>query len=96
MKKLIYILLGIFLIGLASASLNVQLSDQGTGVTNSTNDLQSGNLTVLIYEAASGGDPIYNETFVDAIYNGSWNVMLGVISQQFVKFGLQPVGSITI
>jgi hypothetical protein len=67
----------IFVIGTASASLNVQLSDQGTGVTNSDGDLQSGNLTVLIYEAASGGESIYNETFVDAIYNGSWNVMLG-------------------
>jgi hypothetical protein len=67
----------VFLIGLASASMNVQLSDQGTGVINSEGVLQSGDLTVLVYEVATGGSPIYNETFVGAIYNGSWNVMLG-------------------
>ena len=63
---------------LVSASLNVQLSDQGTGVAylNGTT-LSSGDLTVLIYDAPTVGNLVYNETFSSAISNGSWNVMLG-------------------
>ncbi len=71
-----------------SASLNVQLSDQGTGVvyTNGT-ALGSGDLTVLIYTSSSGGTLIYNETFSDAISNGSWNVMLGSGVNLSLEFG---------
>lgn len=63
----------------AHAALNVALSDQGTNVVDRSTGqfLASGNLTVLVYQVASGGTPIYNESFNDSIINGSWNVMLG-------------------
>ncbi len=78
----------IFSVSFISASLNIQLSDQGTGVayTNGTT-LNSGNLTVLIYTVSSGGSPIYNETFSNAITNGSWNVMLGSSVNLSLEFG---------
>ena len=72
------LIISILLIGLVSASLNVQLSDQGTGVAhNNGTTLGSADLTVLIYDALSGGNLIYNETFISGISQGSWNVMLG-------------------
>lgn len=84
----IFFLFSFISIGLVSASLNVQLSDQGTGVgyTNGTT-LNSGNLTVLVYTSSSGGTAIYNETFSNAISNGSWNVMLGSGVNLPLEFG---------
>src|SRR3989338_8552367 len=70
----------VFLLSLTShAALNVMLSDQGSGVKNITtgNEVSFGNLTVFIWTAPSGGTLIYNETFINVIVNGSWNVMLG-------------------
>jgi len=62
-----------------SATLNVSLSNQGTNVTTiSTGSvLASGDLVVTVYDALTGGNLIYNETFTGAIVNGDWNVMLG-------------------
>ena len=62
-----------------SASLNVTLSDQGTGVrTISENTLlSSGDLRIEIWDALSGGSIVHNETFTGAISSGSWNVILG-------------------
>lgn len=64
---------------IAFAALDVSLSDQGTSVTvkSTGNLLPLGNLTIEIYDALTGGTLVYNETFTDAIVNGSWNVMLG-------------------
>jgi hypothetical protein len=60
-------------------SASVILSDQGSNVTDKStgNLVNNGNLTVSIWTVATGGSPIYNETFVDAINNGQWNVQLG-------------------
>ena len=76
-------------VSLVSATLNVSLSDQGTEVTNTTSGalLTLGDLTVLIYDALTGGNLIYNETFSGAIGNGSWNVMLGEIKNLPLEFG---------
>ncbi|MEA3329807.1 MAG: hypothetical protein U9Q06_03620, partial [Nanoarchaeota archaeon] len=73
------IIISIFLLTIISATLNVSLSDQGTGVINKTSGdrINDGDLTVLIYDSLTGGNLIYNETFVNSIQNGSWNVMLG-------------------
>jgi len=62
-----------------SAALNVSLSNQGTEVrVKSTGELLTlGNLTVTLWDSLTGGNLIYNETFIDAIVNGSWGVMLG-------------------
>jgi len=83
----------------ALAALNVQLSDQGTGlkITSSGTLLNNGNLTVLIYDALSGGNVVYNETFTSAINNGSWNVMLGQGSTALpLEFGKQYYKDYTI
>jgi len=63
----------------ASAALNVSLSNQGSEVrTKSTGELLTlGNLTVTLWDSLTGGNIIYNETFIDVIVNGSWGVMLG-------------------
>jgi len=75
--------------GLISATLNVSLSDQGTEVTNTSSGalLALGDLTVLIYDALTGGSLIYNETFSNAIGNGSWNIMLGETIGLPLEFG---------
>ncbi len=75
-------LLTLFITCLSSAvfgTLNVSLSDQGTGVSDKVAGelLASGNLTVEIYDSLTDGNLVYNETFENAIVNGSWNVMLG-------------------
>jgi len=77
-----------FSLPFVSAALNVQLSDQGTGVAyNNGTTLDSADLTVLIYDASSGGSLIYNETFTNNITNGSWNVMLGSGVNLPLEFG---------
>src|SRR3989344_2590437 len=96
-KKLISIITAITIsmfflaLQLASASLNVSLSDQGTGVIlKSTGaSVNSSNLTISIYDAVTGGNLIHNETFVGGIINGSWNVMLGenTSNQLSLEFG---------
>ncbi|MEK9184850.1 MAG: hypothetical protein AAB866_01645, partial [Patescibacteria group bacterium] len=71
------------------ASLNVALSDQGTEVrTKSTGALVvSGNLEVTVYDDPASGNLIYNETFTNAISNGTWNVMLGEAAVLPLEFG---------
>ena len=50
---------------------------QGTEIKNSTSDeFVNGNLQVLIYDALSVGNLIYDEIFSEAIVEDSWNVML--------------------
>lgn len=78
--KLIFLvmLLTVVMISGAFASLNVSLSDQGSGVKNASSDLLSiGDLEVTIWDNLTAGTLIYNETFASAITNGSWSVMLG-------------------
>ena len=70
----------IFLImSFVSAALNVSLSNQGTDVTTkSTGELLAfGDIQITVWDSLTGGNLIYNETFVNAIISGSWNVMLG-------------------
>ena len=64
------------IIPLSSAA--ILLSDQGTAVTlNSTGQLlQLGNLTITISDNATEGNLIFNQTFNNAIANGSWNLMI--------------------
>ena len=73
------LLFTLFFTTTVSAALNVSLSNQGTEVkVKSTGELlTSGNLTVTLWDSLTGGNIIYNETFIDAIVNGSWGVMLG-------------------
>ncbi len=82
-------LLSLLSFNMVSATLNVSLSDQGTEVTTTSSGalLTVGDLTVLIYDALTGGNLIYNETFSSAIGNGSWNVMLGETTNLPLEFG---------
>jgi hypothetical protein len=69
----------IFLILSVSATAVVSLSNHGTNVkTIATGELlESGNLSISIWDSLNGGNLIYNETFLGVIINGSWSVMLG-------------------
>ena len=55
------------------------LSDQGTNVIYKSTGLpvESANLTIEVWDAATSGFKFYDYTFINAIKNGSWNVMLG-------------------
>ena len=84
-KEMIVIifLVSVFLIlNFASAAISVVLPDQGSNVTYSANGtlVNNVNLTVTIFDNLTGGNLIYNETFVNAIQNGLWGVMLGTNS----------------
>ncbi|MBI2044226.1 hypothetical protein HYT24_02575 [Candidatus Pacearchaeota archaeon] len=76
---IIVILALILFMNVMSATLNVQLSDRGSNVKYKNNNslINGTSLTVTIYDAASGGNMIYNESFSSIITNGSWRVMLG-------------------
>lgn len=81
MKSTIIILL---LIALCSASLNLSLSDQGAGVRYLNGTLlEQGNLTVYIFTSISGTPVHWQNTYVNGIINGTWNVMLENVSLEF-------------
>lgn len=70
------------LLGPTDSPTPVSLSDQGTGaVTSGTGvPIVEEDLTVEIWDDPTSTNPvnlIYEETFIDAIVEGSWNVMLG-------------------
>lgn len=54
------------------------ISDQGTNVreVNTGNLKAVANLTISIYDSPIGGNLIFEQSFGDAIINGSWNVMI--------------------
>ncbi|OYT31645.1 hypothetical protein B6U93_03220 [Candidatus Woesearchaeota archaeon ex4484_78] len=92
MKKLVCFLIVILLvitIPQVFSTVNVIIADQGTTVRNKTSGkfLETGNLTVLFYTTQTGGTPFYNETFTNAIINGSWNVMLGETQNLSIDYG---------
>ncbi len=74
----VLVLLMIFLLTISGIAEAALISDQGTDVkTRSTgNVLLAGNLTISIYDSSVTGNLIFNQTFVDAIANGSWNLMM--------------------
>ena len=69
----------VFIVGLSVSSLGEILSDQGTNVKYQTNSslVSDADLNVSVWDAATGGNLIYNETFSNAVQDGAWNVMLG-------------------
>ena len=79
MKKEISVLFTwIILLGCVSAVL---VSDQGTDVKNKTTGqlLELGNLTIRIYNASSGGNLIFDQTFTDVIANETETNRIGRI-----------------
>ncbi|MDI3544305.1 MAG: trimeric autotransporter adhesin, partial [Candidatus Woesearchaeota archaeon] len=75
--KRIWIILLVFFMLPVGLAVNIELSDQGTGAKQAGSLVNNGDLTVEIWNAATAGTLIWSETFVDAIKDGSWNVMLG-------------------
>lgn len=55
------------------------LSDQGTDVVYESTGyaVASADITISIWDSISGGNMLYNYTFVGGIANGTWNIMLG-------------------
>ncbi|PLW80738.1 hypothetical protein C0585_01170, partial [Candidatus Woesearchaeota archaeon] len=52
------------------------ISFQGKALYNGTL-IQSGDIEVTVYDVSTGGSPIYNETFVNSIRGGFFDVMIG-------------------
>lgn len=69
-------------------TIQSELSDQGTGVRARSEGtlLATGNLSVEIWDSPTAGAIVYNETFTNAIVNGSWNVMLGENAPLYLQF----------
>ncbi len=65
-----------FLLVLIPAAQAATMGLHGT-VLNSSGDGASGDLRVLIYDHASDGSLLYNESFDDAVNDGAYAVMLG-------------------
>ncbi len=88
-KKLIFFALAssIILLSLSVSSLGLVLSDQASGVKYLGTLIQSGNLNVYIYDAPTGGNLVYNDTFAGAITGGAWNVMLGEKQSLSLEYG---------
>lgn len=78
-QRIYVLLVGSVLLLQTVIATNVSFSDQGTDtILTATGELlESGNLTIEVWDAVTGGNLMYNETFENAIINGSWNVMLG-------------------
>jgi len=79
-SKFLFLFFGIFLIFISVnliSGFDIYLADHGTDVKNSNGILlESGNLTIEIYDAMAGGNQIYSHVFTDSIINGSWNVQI--------------------
>ncbi len=62
---------------------SIILGDQGTNVIVSATGakLTTGDLTVSIYDAATGGNLIYTNTFTNGIVNGTWDVDLNFTAE---------------
>ena len=74
-KLIIWICMLIIFPNFVSAFL---ISDQGTNVREvATGNLTAlANLTISIYDSATGGNLIFEQNSSNAIANGSWNVMI--------------------
>ncbi len=77
--KILIIILALFsfIISINSASA-ILLTDLGVDAQNVSSGalLTTGDLNIQIWDNATGGNMIYNYTFVSAITNGSWNVVI--------------------
>ncbi|MFC2154792.1 hypothetical protein ACFLRC_04865, partial [Candidatus Altiarchaeota archaeon] len=73
-KILISAIILLFFASFVTGSLSVRISDQGTNVQEAGTPVETGNLTIEIWDNETNGTLVYNNTFVDSIVNGSWNV----------------------
>ena len=74
----------LFLSGSVSAFL---ISDQGTNVKNLTGSLlESGNLTIAVYDDITAGNLVFSSNTQGAIVNGSWNLMMNPSLQYGISY----------
>ncbi len=86
MKKSVVILLALLLlVGTAFAS-NQLISYQGR-VGQNGQSLLTGNVTVYIYTASSGGSLVWSDTFTDSINKGYFDLVLGSNTPLSLTFG---------
>jgi hypothetical protein len=78
-KNALLVIAAILLITMSASVSAVYLSDQGTGVISKGSGLplNDGNLTIQIWDSPTSGSSIYNYTFINAIQNGTWNLIIG-------------------
>lgn len=79
MRTFYLLLTGLFLSSiLVAASLPVQFTDQGSDARQGGTMVASADLTIEIWDNATGGNLLFNRTYANAIVNGSWNVIVNV------------------
>ncbi len=66
-------------------ALDVFFTDQGSGVTLNGTTVASADLTITLWDAATGGTALFNNTYTGAIVNGSWNVQVNLTNAEFGK-----------
>ncbi|MBS3083711.1 hypothetical protein J4423_02820 [Candidatus Pacearchaeota archaeon] len=83
-KFFLFLLLLMSFFSIASAFL---ISDQGTSVRNLSGSLlDSGNLTIAVYDDITAGNLIFSSTTSGAIVNGSWNLMINPAIEYGVRY----------
>jgi len=91
MKYLRFVVLALVFLTLVGNSFAItQLINLQGRVTDSAGDLvNNGNVMVYIFNASTGGDPIYNSTtnFNSEVNNGVFNVMLGSTTALDLDYG---------
>ncbi len=76
MKKVILFIILFFLSTTLSFALDQTMAFQGDALLNGA-AINNGNLTVTIFDQVTGGNAVYNETFVNIINEGRFDVLLG-------------------
>ncbi len=75
MRYLLLTLIALIIMPVALA-VPTSFSDHGSNVTNGGTTVSSADLTITIWDAPTGGNQIYTETFTGGIVDGAWNVQM--------------------
>lgn len=84
--KISLLILFLIVLSFRSGSTNDLIADAGK-ITTSGTLLPEGNLTIIIYDAATGGNAVYNENFSNNITDGYFDIILG---NHDVDLNLEP------
>ena len=78
MKKYVFwMVVSLMLLPFAVSQTEHLIPLQGQASDSSGNLLSTGNVSVRIYDAAIGGNLVFNAGFINAIQNGIYDVLLG-------------------
>lgn len=76
----------IFLLVLSISFSQPFIYDQGTNVMNNGQLVETANLTIQIYDSATGGTLLWEQDYTNGIINGSWNVLMDNLD--FAEYGV--------